>query len=257
MGRLPGRAGVDASVHAHRLGRRRHLAGDDLARLHDHRQGRVLRRLPGAHRARRVLAVLRRVRRRPARRAAASTTRPAPATDRRRPTRGTTRASTSRPRSTRPNAEPPPAEEVAPKPGPGDRQRERERQRERHGPAGRGRRAGLIARGRARADRRDRDGGRRPQRQARALERATTRRSRAHGPFAVTSIDTLVDGVHFGRHTHSARDIGWKALATALSDLAAMGAEAGEAYVAVVLPEGFERGARARARDGGAGGAAA
>jgi thiamine-monophosphate kinase len=58
-------------------------------------------------------------------------------------------------------------------------------------------------------------------------------------PYAVTSIDTLVDGVHFERATHSARDIGWKALATALSDLAAMGAEAGEAYVSVVLPEGF------------------
>ena len=58
-------------------------------------------------------------------------------------------------------------------------------------------------------------------------------------PFAVTSIDTLVDGVHFERGTHAARDIGWKALATALSDLAAMGAEAGEAYVSVVLPEGF------------------
>ena len=58
-------------------------------------------------------------------------------------------------------------------------------------------------------------------------------------PIAVTSIDTLVDGVHFERATHSARDIGWKALATALSDLAAMGADAGEAYVAVVLPEGF------------------
>ena len=55
-------------------------------------------------------------------------------------------------------------------------------------------------------------------------------------PFAVTSIDTLVDGVHFERATHSLRDIGWKALATALSDIAAMGAEAGEAYVSVVLP---------------------
>jgi thiamine-monophosphate kinase len=52
----------------------------------------------------------------------------------------------------------------------------------------------------------------------------------------VTSIDTLVDGVHFRRATHTPRDIGWKALATALSDLAAMGAEPGEAYVSVVLP---------------------
>jgi thiamine-monophosphate kinase len=60
-------------------------------------------------------------------------------------------------------------------------------------------------------------------------------------PFAVTSIDTLVDGVHFRRATHGLRDIGWKALATALSDLAAMGAEVGEAYVSVVLPDDVER----------------
>jgi thiamine-monophosphate kinase len=59
-------------------------------------------------------------------------------------------------------------------------------------------------------------------------------------PYAVTSIDTLVDGVHFRRATHGPRDIGWKALATALSDLAAMGAEAGEAYVSVVLPDDME-----------------
>jgi thiamine-monophosphate kinase len=55
-------------------------------------------------------------------------------------------------------------------------------------------------------------------------------------PLAVTSIDTIVDGVHFRRATHTPRDIGWKALATALSDIAAMGAETGEAYVSVVLP---------------------
>jgi thiamine-monophosphate kinase len=60
-------------------------------------------------------------------------------------------------------------------------------------------------------------------------------------PFAVTSIDTLVDGVHFRRATHELRDIGWKALATAVSDLAAMGADAGEAYVSVVLPDGVGR----------------
>ena len=60
-------------------------------------------------------------------------------------------------------------------------------------------------------------------------------------PFAVTSIDTLVDGVHFRRATHGLRDIGWKALATAASDLAAMGAEAGEAYVSVVLPADVDR----------------
>jgi thiamine-monophosphate kinase len=59
-------------------------------------------------------------------------------------------------------------------------------------------------------------------------------------PLAVTSIDTVVDDVHFSLDTHTPADVGWKALATALSDLAAMGAEAGEAYVSLVLPAGFE-----------------
>jgi thiamine-monophosphate kinase len=59
-------------------------------------------------------------------------------------------------------------------------------------------------------------------------------------PLAVTSIDTVVDGVHFSLATHSPADVGWKALATALSDIAAMGADPGEAYVAIVLPDGFE-----------------
>ncbi|MBA3264288.1 MAG: thiamine-monophosphate kinase, partial [Thermoleophilaceae bacterium] len=62
---------------------------------------------------------------------------------------------------------------------------------------------------------------------------------RAH-PLAVTSIDTVVDGVHFSLATHAPADVGWKALATALSDIAAMGARSGEAYVALVLPAGFE-----------------
>src|SRR3954469_9852347 len=34
-------------------------------------------------------------------------------------------------------------------------------------------------------------------------------------PIAVTSIDTLVDGVHFRRATHGLRDIGWEAPAPA------------------------------------------
>ena len=61
-------------------------------------------------------------------------------------------------------------------------------------------------------------------------------------PLAVTSIDTVVDGVHFSLATHSPADVGWKALATALSDIAAMGAAPGEAYVSLVLPRGFEGG---------------
>jgi thiamine-monophosphate kinase len=56
--------------------------------------------------------------------------------------------------------------------------------------------------------------------------------------LCVTSVDTIVEGVHFrldDSHT-SFRDIGWKALAGALSDIAAMGAQTGEAYVALGIP---------------------
>lgn len=56
---------------------------------------------------------------------------------------------------------------------------------------------------------------------------------------AVTSVDAVCEGVHFRLDTHSPADVGHKALAQALSDLAAMGAEPGEAYVALALPEGF------------------
>jgi thiamine-monophosphate kinase len=52
-----------------------------------------------------------------------------------------------------------------------------------------------------------------------------------------TSIDALVEGVHFRRESASLVQIGRKALSTALSDLAAMGAEAGEAYVVLGAPE--------------------
>jgi thiamine-monophosphate kinase len=51
-----------------------------------------------------------------------------------------------------------------------------------------------------------------------------------------TSVDALVEGVHFRRETASLRQIGRKALSTALSDLAAMGATPGEAYVALGAP---------------------
>ncbi|HWH45544.1 MAG TPA: thiamine-phosphate kinase [Thermoleophilaceae bacterium] len=56
---------------------------------------------------------------------------------------------------------------------------------------------------------------------------------------AVTSIDTVADGVHFDLATHSPADVGHKALATALSDLAAMGALPGEAYVSLARPADF------------------
>jgi thiamine-monophosphate kinase len=59
------------------------------------------------------------------------------------------------------------------------------------------------------------------------------------GAFAVTSIDVMVDGTHFRLGQATAADAGHRALAAALSDLAAMGAEPGEAYLGVVLPGGL------------------
>jgi thiamine-monophosphate kinase len=56
------------------------------------------------------------------------------------------------------------------------------------------------------------------------------------GSATATSVDALVDGVHFRREWSSLRQIGRKALAVALSDLAAMGAEPGEAYVVLGVP---------------------
>jgi thiamine-monophosphate kinase len=63
---------------------------------------------------------------------------------------------------------------------------------------------------------------------------------RADGAVAVTSVDAMVEGIHFRLDTHSPADVGHKALAAALSDLAAMGARPGEAYVALGLPPGFD-----------------
>jgi thiamine-monophosphate kinase len=57
-----------------------------------------------------------------------------------------------------------------------------------------------------------------------------------------TSVDALVEGVHFRREQATLAQIGRKALATALSDLAAMGAEAGEAYVVAGLPADLDEG---------------
>jgi thiamine-monophosphate kinase len=56
------------------------------------------------------------------------------------------------------------------------------------------------------------------------------------GGATATSVDALVEGVHFRREQSSLSQIGHKALAVALSDLAAMGAEPGEAYAALGVP---------------------
>jgi thiamine-monophosphate kinase len=56
------------------------------------------------------------------------------------------------------------------------------------------------------------------------------------GGATATSVDALVEGIHFRRETAPLASIGFKALAAALSDLAAMGAEPGEAYTALGVP---------------------
>ncbi len=60
------------------------------------------------------------------------------------------------------------------------------------------------------------------------------------GQWLAVSTDTLVAGVHFP-HAATARDIGWKALAVNLSDLAATGAEPAWATLALTLPSADAR----------------
>jgi len=75
------------------------------------------------------------------------------------------------------------------------------------------------------------------------------------GAYAVTSVDAMVDGVHFRTDQLAPEEIGHRALAAAASDLAAMGARPGEAYLVLGMPAGFDsdralalvRGARALA----------
>ncbi len=72
----------------------------------------------------------------------------------------------------------------------------------------------------------------------------------APGGATATSVDAVVDGVHFRRTTFPPEAIGAKALAAALSDLAAMGAGPGEAYVQVGLPGDLADDDLARIADG-------
>jgi thiamine-monophosphate kinase len=67
------------------------------------------------------------------------------------------------------------------------------------------------------------------------------------GRELVVVMDTMVEGVHFPRGT-AAADVGWKALAVNLSDLAAMGAEPAWATLALTLPKPDATWVRAFAR---------
>jgi thiamine-monophosphate kinase len=60
-------------------------------------------------------------------------------------------------------------------------------------------------------------------------------------PLCVTSVDAMVEGVHFRLRDGwaSACEVGHRAMAGALSDLAAMGADPGEAFVVLGLPRGL------------------
>lgn len=70
------------------------------------------------------------------------------------------------------------------------------------------------------------------------------------GGATATSVDAIVDGVHFRRERMAPAAIGRRALAVALSDLAAMGAAPGEAYVVVGLPADLSEGDALELLDG-------
>jgi thiamine-monophosphate kinase len=73
---------------------------------------------------------------------------------------------------------------------------------------------------------------------------------------ALLTTDLLIEGVHFERETHKASDVGWKALARGLSDIAAMGGEPRQCLVSLALApwniarwvDGFYRGLLALAQ---------
>jgi thiamine-monophosphate kinase len=59
------------------------------------------------------------------------------------------------------------------------------------------------------------------------------------GSLAVLTTDALVEGVHFDRRFSSPADIGYKALAVNVSDIAAMGAAPRFALLSLMLPDGL------------------
>src|SRR5581483_4852858 len=75
-------------------------------------------------------------------------------------------------------------------------------------------------------------------------------RPRGSSEDLLFTTDLLVEDVHFRRETHTPADIGWKALARGLSDIAAMGGEPRFCLVSLSVPpstpdtwvDGFYRG---------------
>jgi thiamine-monophosphate kinase len=59
------------------------------------------------------------------------------------------------------------------------------------------------------------------------------------GTLQVLTTDALVEGVHFDRRFSSCRDIGFKALAVNISDIAAMGGASRLALLSLMLPDGI------------------
>src|SRR5262245_11016477 len=60
------------------------------------------------------------------------------------------------------------------------------------------------------------------------------------GALEVLTTDALVESVHFDRRLSTPADIGWKALAVNLSDVAAMGGTPRLALLSLGLPDGIE-----------------
>src|SRR5215218_817463 len=56
----------------------------------------------------------------------------------------------------------------------------------------------------------------------------------------VSTMDTLVEEVHFRRDWTGPEDLGWKSLAVNVSDVAAMGAEPLAAFLSLALPQQTE-----------------
>jgi thiamine-monophosphate kinase len=60
------------------------------------------------------------------------------------------------------------------------------------------------------------------------------------GRFQIATTDTMVEGVHFQAATASWADIGWKALASNISDIAAMGGTPEFALITLCLPPSLD-----------------